>query len=79
MPKFDGTGPAGAGPRTGRGMGPCCGGYGWGRGTGAGFGMGYGRRSRFSNDEQKEMLKAEIEDLKQELKLAEEELAQLEK
>lgn len=23
MPKFDGTGPRGMGPRTGRGMGPC--------------------------------------------------------
>ena len=24
MPRFDGTGPNGQGPRTGRGMGPCC-------------------------------------------------------
>ncbi|HPW47865.1 DUF5320 domain-containing protein [Candidatus Saccharibacteria bacterium] len=28
MPRFDGTGPTGQGPMTGRGMGPCAGGYG---------------------------------------------------
>jgi len=54
MPKFDGTGPQGQGPMTGRGMGPCAmpigrqgSGYGYGRGYGMGFGrtamMGYGR------------------------------------
>jgi len=52
MPAFDGTGPAGMGPMTGRGMGPCNpnfgGGYGYGRGMGRGFGrggrgMGWGR------------------------------------
>jgi len=41
MPGFDGTGPMGAGPRTGRGLGYCTGGprpgYGWG-GYGAGRG-----------------------------------------
>lgn len=50
MPRFDGTGPAGMGPMTGRGMGPCNpywggSGYGYGRGMGRGFGrgMGWGR------------------------------------
>lgn len=33
MPRFDGTGPAGMGPRTGRRFGPC---GGW-RGCGCGF------------------------------------------
>ena len=39
MPGFNGTGPRGMGPMTGRGMGPC--GRGFGRGMG--YGMGYGR------------------------------------
>jgi len=30
MPRFNGTGPMGQGPRTGRGLGPCGGGYGFG-------------------------------------------------
>jgi hypothetical protein len=54
MPRGDGTGPNGAGPMTGRGMGYCSGynspgfanagpGYGRGIGYGRGRGMGYGR------------------------------------
>lgn len=52
MPRYDGSGPAGQGPMTGRGMGPCGRGrawggraQGWGRGMGrgAGLGMGAGR------------------------------------
>lgn len=31
MPRFDGTGPLGAGSVSGRGFGPCGDGYGWGR------------------------------------------------
>ncbi len=49
MPRGDGTGPAGAGPLTGRGMGYCAGGipergpgYGFGRGRGYGYGPGRG-------------------------------------
>jgi hypothetical protein len=41
MPSFDGTGPCGQGPMTGRGMGPC--GRGMGRGYGRGYGRGFGR------------------------------------
>ena len=46
MPGFDRTGPVGAGPATGRGLGYCgngtaVGAYGFGRGR-AGFGRGYG-------------------------------------
>jgi hypothetical protein len=52
MPAFDGTGPAGMGPMTGRGFGPCAlpagrqgMGIVWRRGMGQGFGRGrgYGR------------------------------------
>jgi len=51
MPGFDGTGPAGAGPMTGWGMGPCGHGagaayarfYGRGMGFGRGMGMRFGR------------------------------------
>ena len=56
MPRGDRTGPAGAGPMTGRAAGYCAGysvpgysnpvgGYGrrWGRGYGRGFGRGWGR------------------------------------
>lgn len=41
MPRFDGTGPRGMGPKTGRGLGPCGGGMGWGRGYGMGYGAGW--------------------------------------
>ena len=40
MPNFDGTGPRGMGPRTGRGFGPCGLGLGWRRRFGAGRGLG---------------------------------------
>lgn len=54
MPRADGTGPMGNGPRTGRGAGPCAGnlrpdnmnqmpGRGFGRGSGRGLGGGMGR------------------------------------
>lgn len=54
MPRGDGTGPDGKGPRTGRGAGPCKGGDSAGsdspgRGFGGRFGRGSGRgrRGRF--------------------------------
>ena len=40
MPGFDGTGPLGAGPATGRRFGPCGFGFGWRQRFGAGRGMG---------------------------------------
>jgi len=40
MPRFDQTGPTGAGPMTGRGFGPCGLGLGWRRRYGVGRGMG---------------------------------------
>jgi hypothetical protein len=65
MPGYDQTGPNGAGPMTGRGLGPC--------GRGLGFGRGFRwRRPRYfqpreiTKDEEKECLKEELENLKQE-------------
>ncbi|QOR36706.1 DUF5320 domain-containing protein [Clostridium sp. 'deep sea'] len=59
MPRFDGTGPNGEGPKTGRNRGNCEGSvaYGFGRGRGCrgnrtrglGFGRGY---NSFNNNEQ---------------------------
>lgn len=43
MPGFDGTGPNGLGPMTGRGMGNCEQARGCGRGQGLGRGLGRGR------------------------------------
>ena len=53
MPRRNGTGPAGQGPLTGRGLGNCNGagnavyGYGYGYGRGLGMGMGLGRRAGY--------------------------------
>ena len=51
MPQFDGTGPSGIGPKSGKGMGPCGRGFGvprqgfgFRRDSGWGRGMGFGRR-----------------------------------
>ena len=60
MPKLNGTGPFGAGPRTGRGFGPC--------GMGYGRGFGFGTRQFFSP-------KNELAALEEEERMLEEELA----
>ena len=84
MPRQDKTGPMGMGPGTGRGMGPC----GKGLDSGLGMGRGYGRAmcgwfyrkyQAMPKDERRELLKSEIEDLKQEMQMVEEELKGLEK
>jgi len=77
MPGFDRTGPRGEGPMTGRGMGYCGAGRGYNRpgfrrfGAGYGYGRGY-RRAYYnapvvSSDEERDMLKEEIEFLKSRL------------
>ncbi len=68
MPRFDGNGPLGYGPGTGRGFGPC------------GGGMGYGARYRrfYTKEEESELLKEEAESLAEELKAIKERLGQLE-
>jgi hypothetical protein len=65
MPKLDGTGPMGQGPKTGRGLGPCVGGMrrGWGC-----FGGGFGFR-RFASP------KNELIALEEDEKMLEEELS----
>ncbi|MFA7209455.1 MAG: DUF5320 domain-containing protein [Parcubacteria group bacterium] len=82
MPQQDTTGPMGMGPMTGRGAGSC------GKGSGLGMGRGYGRAmcgwfyqkyQAMPKNERKDMLKSEIEDLKQEMRMVEEELEELEK
>jgi len=78
MPAFDRTGPQGAGPMTGRAMGPCANRRGVGQGFGFGFGRG-GRRglgryfcgnqtwSKTDMEEYKKALKEELEDVDKEL------------
>lgn len=75
MPNFDGTGPAGAGPMTGRGFGPCGFGLGWRRRFGAGRGMGryFGWKWPQTSEDQKKAiseykkaLEEELEDVKKE-------------
>lgn len=68
MPKFDGTGPRGEGPMTGRGFGPCGGGF--GRGNGRGFGF----RRFFSKKELSQDLESYRDELKAELNAVEEEM-----
>lgn len=88
MPWRDGTGPMGAGPMTGRGMGPC------GRGAGSGFGRGFGRgfawrqynpqparqpmQIQYTKEDEVADLKAEKELLERDLKAIETRLKELE-
>ena len=84
MPRQDKTGPMGMGPGTGRGLGPCGAGYGPGLGWGRGFGRTmcgwfFRKYQAMPKSERRDLLKEEIEDLKQELQMAEGELKELEK
>ena len=80
MPGFDQTGPAGIGPGTGRGMGPC-GGRAYRKGfhlaAGGGFGRGFGRGrgscwnayaepEPLSTEAKKQLLEAELKRLEAE-------------
>jgi hypothetical protein len=81
MPGFDGTGPLGYGPLTGRGLGPC------GRGLAfrRGFGRGFRRYYRYpvvqpitlTKEEQKKILEEEKRELELELKAIQEKLKEL--
>ena len=78
MPKQDKTGPAGVGPRTGRGLGTCdegsgLRGVGMGRRCGCGFGMGrfggrYLAQPRLTKKDETEILSEEAEMLEADLK-----------
>ncbi len=70
MPGEDGTGPNGTGPRTGRQMGNCNGAAPIGRGMRIGFGRGCRRRAltpvTLTSEEEKKILKAELEQIEAE-------------
>ena len=82
MPGFNGTGPMGQGPMTGGGFGPCGRGLGirrgrrFGMGRGAGFRRGRGYR--FWGTNQNYTKESEIEALKREKEVIEQEIAALE-
>jgi len=80
MPRFDGTGPNGLGPMTGRRMGRCSGSF-EGRGRGLGFGRGFRRGGgrNFLESEESSGLQEKIEVLKMEKKELEAEIEFLEK
>ena len=73
MPFGDGTGPAGNGPRTGRGAGNCTGQGGAGRFGGRGFGFGRGGRGRgfgnlgYSPDQERSWLEAALQSITERL------------
>ena len=73
MPFGDGTGPAGNGPRTGRGAGNCTGQGGAGRFGGRGFGFGRGGRDRgfgnlgYSPDQERSWLEAALQSITERL------------
>jgi hypothetical protein len=79
MPMYDGTGPMGMGPKTGRGFGPCGFGLGWRRRFGYGRGMGryFGWSWPSSREEQLQALKEYKKALKEELEDVEKEEGEL--
>jgi len=79
MPRFDGTGPAGMGPGTGRGLGPCGAGFrrGFGRFCPWGYGPGYGPRMYLTRSEELEDLQDEAKDLEADLKAVRERIDEL--
>ncbi len=98
MPRGNKTGPAGQGPLTGRGRGYCAGynqpgfmapGFGGGQGWGRGLGRGFGRRGfwdygpyqpyqpQITKKEEKKILEDEVTDLEEELKAIKARLTEL--
>jgi hypothetical protein len=75
MPGFDGTGPAGQGPMTGRGMGPCSGNAGYGQRFGGRRGFGF--RQWFSPKNNLRDLEEEKSSLEQTLQTIKEEISAL--
>ena len=74
MPGGDGTGPMGQGP-TGWGRGPC--GKGMGRGFGMGFRCRYVQPASLTKDEEKKVLKAELDQIEAEKKDIEKKLKEM--
>jgi hypothetical protein len=88
MPGFNGTGPTGRGPRTGRGFGPCAMpagrqglGLGWGRRFTAGRGLGryFGWNYPETKEEQKQALAEYQKALEEELEDVRKEEAEIDK
>jgi hypothetical protein len=91
MPRGDGTGPAGQGPMTGRGMGYCAGlsmpgfmnfGFGRGPGRGLGFGRGFAWRARFFQPVMQPQAMTEADEkkiLQEELEILKEEMKEIQK
>jgi hypothetical protein len=78
MPRGDGTGPQGNGPRTGRGCGPCGWGFGFHHGPWCGFWHhGPYSRRQWTPKEEKEVLEDEVKNLEEELTAIKERLAEL--
>lgn len=69
MPRYDGTGPAGQGPMTGRGQGPCnnyCAGCGRRLGLGK-LGFRFPRQEPLDKQEQKKLLETELDAVRADL------------
>jgi hypothetical protein len=77
MPRFDGTGPMGYGPMTGRGFGPCSRGQAFRRGFGRGFGLRYAGPVTLTKEEQKKILEAELKEIEAEKQEIENKLKEL--
>jgi hypothetical protein len=84
MPRFDGTGPFGYEPMTGRGFGPCGRGLAFRRGFGRGFNRGFGWGAypatepvTFTKEEQKKILEAELKEIEAEKQEIEKKLKEL--
>jgi len=90
MPGFDGTGPRGEGPLTGRGLGPCETGIGRVAGSGFGRGLRFGccpfalrtpiaLDANLSKDDEKKILVEELKELEAEKQEIEKRLKELKK
>jgi len=74
MLRFDGTGPWGAGPGSGWGMGPCgCGGRWWRKDGSSGMGW----RRFYSKGEERENIESEIKVMEEDLQALKERLEEL--
>ncbi len=67
MPRFNGMGPLGYGPMTGRGMGSC---------VRTNYERGYGRRF-YTKKEEEEIIKEELSELEEEMKALKERLNEI--
>lgn len=76
MPGYDQTGPRGQGPMTGRGLGPCGGGFRRGFGCGRGYGR-FVNRAYLSKQEEIEELEEEAGAMESDLKALKERIAEI--